>query len=148
MGYKGSKEDRIFYDETHNDELKLEYQCKILDNINKQKNRMKVEGTIKVINATVKVSEKFSKREVVVTTNDMYPQEILVQFTQDGCAKLDGYKVGHQVAIDINLRGREWLSPQGQTKYFNTIEGWKIERAVGDAPAPVPVSKEDDDLPF
>ena len=72
---------------------------------------MKVQGNIKVINDTVQVSEKFAKREVVVTTNDTYPQEILVQFTQDKCGVLDSYKVGENVSIDINLRGRSWLSP-------------------------------------
>ena len=114
---------------------------------------MKVEGNIKVINDTVQVSEKFAKREVVVTTNDQYPQEILVQFTQDKCGVLDSYKVGENVSIDINLRGRSWLSPQGETKYFNTIEGWKIERAVGEAPAPLPtglstMANDESDLPF
>ena len=106
-------------------------------------------GTIIVINEVQVVSDKFSKREFVITDNSMYPQDVTFQLIQDKCGILDSYKVGDSITVSFNLKGRKWISPQGETKYFNTIEGWKIERAVGDAPAPVPVSKEDDDLlPF
>jgi len=108
---------------------------------------MEVKGTIKVINATQVVSEKFSKRELVVTTNDTYPQDLLIQFTQDKCDVLNAYKVGQEVTIAINLRGREWINPQGEAKYFNTIEGWKIE-SNSSAPAPAPQATENDNLPF
>lgn len=107
---------------------------------------MEVKGTIKVINATQVVSEKFSKRELVVTTNDTYPQDLLIQFTQDKCDVLNAYKVGQEVTIAINLRGREWINPQGETKYFNTIEGWKIE---GNSSTPAAqATEESKDLPF
>ena len=88
---------------------------------------MQVTGNIKVIKETNQVSDKFAKREFVITTNDMYPQDILIQMTQDKCSLLDNYKVGQDVTVSINLRGREWTSPQGEVKYFNTIEGWRIE---------------------
>ena len=64
---------------------------------------MEVKGNIKVINATQVVSEKFSKRELVVTTNDTYPQDILIQFTQDKCGLLDIFKVGQNVEVSISL---------------------------------------------
>lgn len=93
----------------------------------------KLSGTIKVINSTVQVSEKFSKREFVVTdSSSMYPQDIMFQSTQDKCAMLDGFQQGEQVEVSFNLRGREWTSPQGEVKYFNTLEAWRIER-VGHA---------------
>lgn len=87
---------------------------------------MNVTGTIIEIFETQKVSDKFTKRELVVQTGDEYPQSILIQFTQDKCGVLDSYKVGEQVEVGINLRGRAWKSPKGEIKYFNTIEGWKI----------------------
>jgi hypothetical protein len=89
---------------------------------------MQVKGTIKKLDATVQVSEKYSKRELVVTTNEQYPQDISIQFSQDKCALLDGYKIGDSVEVDINLKGREWTSPQGEVKYFNTVEGWRISK--------------------
>ena len=117
---------------------------------------MEVKGNIKVINDTQVISEQFSKREFVVTTNDTYPQDILIQLTQDKCSLLDMFKVGQDVEVSINLRGREWTSPKGEVKYFNTIEGWKIsgsqtmQEQHPQALAPDPMTKEEEDdlLPF
>ena len=105
---------------------------------------MEVKGKIKVINATQVISEKFSKRDFVVTTEDTYPQDILIQFTQDKVSLLDNFKVGDVIDVSINLRGREWINPQGESKYFNTIEGWKIDKQA----TPTPVESKNDDLPF
>ena len=88
---------------------------------------MEVIGRIKVINATQEVSASFKKRELVVTTNEQYPQNILIEFAQDKCNLLDNFQEDQEVKVSINLRGREWVNPQGETKYFNQIQGWKIE---------------------
>lgn len=96
---------------------------------------MEITGKIKFIGATQQVSDKFSKREVVVTTDEQYPQHISIEFNQDKCAVLDKYSVGDNVEVGINLRGREWNSPLGETKYFNSIQGWNIKKdAVNDIP--------------
>ena len=76
----------------------------------------------------------FRKREVVVTTDEQYPQHIMIEFTQDKCDLLNNYNVGEPVKVSINLRGREWVNPQGETKYFNSIQGWRIERPQAEAP--------------
>lgn len=89
---------------------------------------MDVIGKVKVINATQEVSASFKKRELVVTTNEQYPQPIMIEFTQDKCDLLDNLQVDEEVKVSINLRGREWINPQGETKYFNSIQGWKIEK--------------------
>lgn len=91
---------------------------------------MEVKGTLKVVNTTHVVSDKFSKREFVLTTNDMYPQDILFQLTQDKCTLLDMFKVGDKVEVSFNLRGREWTNPQGEVKYFNSLEAWKLFKDV------------------
>lgn len=89
----------------------------------------KLNGIVKVVNPTVQVSEKFSKREFVVTdASSMYPQDISFQATQDKCALLDGIQVNDQVEVTFNLRGREWKSPQGEVKYFNSLDAWRIEK--------------------
>ena len=107
---------------------------------------MNIKGVIKTINDTQVVSDKFQKREFVVTTDDTYPQDILIQLTQDKCSLLDSFKVGSPVDVSINLRGREWTSPSGEVKYFNTIEGWKLDQAEGLTPMEnIPMK---DDLPF
>jgi translation initiation factor IF-3 len=88
---------------------------------------MEVIGKVKVINPVQEVSATFKKQELVVTTNEQYPQHILIEFNQDKCSKLDAVGVGDEVKVSINLRGREWVNPQGETKYFNQIQGWNIE---------------------
>ncbi|AUP79869.1 DUF3127 domain-containing protein [Flavivirga eckloniae] len=125
---------------------------------------MEVQGRIKMVGETQTFgSNGFRKREIVVTTEEQYPQHIMVEFVQDKTDLLNSYQVGQQVKISINLRGREWVNPQGETKYFNSIQGWRIEAlqaeaAEGNVP-PVPPAdafepagdlKEDDhdDLPF
>lgn len=125
---------------------------------------MEVSGKVKVINAEQQVSASFKKRELVVTTDEQYPQHIMIEFTQDKCDLLNNYNPGDAVKVSINLRGREWVNPQGETKYFNSIQGWRIEKLQAEAPAapqmpPVPAAQafapatdfkeeEHDDLPF
>lgn len=89
---------------------------------------MEIFGALKMIGNTQDVSPSFRKREVVITTEEQYPQHILVEFTQDKCDDLNGYYLNERVKVGINLRGREWTNPQGETKYFNSIQGWRIER--------------------
>ncbi len=89
---------------------------------------MEVAGKIKWLDETKTYGGNgFRKREVVVTTEEQYPQHILVEFVQDKCDLLDSFNVGQPVKIGINLRGREWINPQGEAKYFNAIQGWRIE---------------------
>ena len=125
---------------------------------------MEVQGRIKVIGETQTFgSNGFRKREVVVTTEEQYPQHLMIEFIQDKTDLLNNYQVGQQVKVSINLRGREWVNPQGETKYFNSIQGWRIETLQTEAPAdnlpptppvdafePAGDLKEDDhdDLPF
>lgn len=100
----------------------------------------KFTGTIKLISETTQVSDKFQKREFVVTElAGTYPQDIMFQLVQDKCPILDSYKVGEVVDVSFNLKGRGWTNPQGEMKYFNTIEAWRVERAsagTNSEPAP------------
>ena len=109
---------------------------------------MEVKGKIKLVNATQVVSDKFSKRTMVVVTNDQYPQEIEIQFTQDKCSLLDGMFPGAEVTVGVNLRGRCWVNPQGEEKYFNTIEGWKIDGTILNTQPPTPIGQDIEPLPF
>jgi hypothetical protein len=115
----------------------------------------KLTGVIKVINPTVQVTEKFSKREFVLTdASSMYPQDIMFQMVKDKVDILDAFGEGQQVEVSFNIKGREWTSPQGEVKYFNTLEAWRIE-TIGGSSAPVAQSiakatatTADDDLLF
>lgn len=111
---------------------------------------MDISGKIKLINETQTFGEKgFRKRDVVLTTSEEYPQMLLVEFVQDKCDILDNYAVGQDVNISINLRGREWINPEGVAKYFNSIQGWRIQKAESPASTDLPVvTEEDESLPF
>ena len=87
-------------------------------------------GKLHVAYETKQVSERFTKREFVVEVADgKYPQYVLFQLTGDRCSQLDDHKVGDAIQVTFNLRGREWRSPQGETKYFNSLDVWRIEPA-------------------
>lgn len=92
---------------------------------------MEVQGKVKVVGASQEVSATYKKRELVVTTEEQYPQHISIEFAQDKCDLLNDIAVGDTVKVHINLQGREWINPQGEAKYFNTIKGWKIEKIGG-----------------
>jgi translation initiation factor IF-3 len=89
---------------------------------------MEVLGKVHFVGATQEVGATFKKRDLVVKTDEQYPQFISINFVQDKCDILNGYKVGQEVKVSINLRGREWTNPQGEVKYFNDIQGWRIEK--------------------
>lgn len=89
---------------------------------------MEIQGRIKQIFPSQTMGQNgFEKRDLVIVTEEQYPQTIIIQFTQQRCDLLDSLQVGQNVKVYINIRGREWTNQQGEIKYFNTIEGWKIE---------------------
>jgi hypothetical protein len=123
---------------------------------------MDITGILKLKTEAQQVSDKFRKREFVLTDNSsQYPQHISFQLTQDKCSLLDQYKVGDELKVHFNLRGREWTSPKGEVKYFNTLEAWRIEGGTGastssssssnsmnDVAATFTAASQEDDLPF
>ena len=84
---------------------------------------MEVIGKIKLIGETQTFGNNgFRKRELVVTTDEQYPQMLLIEFIQDKSELLNNYTVGQDVKVSINLKGRKWINPQGEAKYFNAIQ--------------------------
>lgn len=113
---------------------------------------MEVTGKIKVIGDVQEISASYKKRELVITTEEQYPQFINIEFGQDKCDLLNGLSVGQEVKVHINLGGREWVNPAGETKYFNSIKGWRIEKLSDvnniEVHSAVVVNEVADDLPF
>ena len=113
-----------------------------------------LKGVLKVINDTNIISEKFKKREFVLTDDSSdYPQDIALQLTQDNCDKLNNVSVGDRLLVKFNLRGRAWNDPKtGKDRYFNSLDAWFIQKQDENAsptPAPVDMNEDDSDgLPF
>ena len=110
----------------------------------------KFKGIVYKVGNTEVISEKFSKRELVLTDGaEQYPQYISFTFIKDKCSLLDSLAEGQETEVSFSLKGREWTSPQGDVKYFNTIEGFAVTGAAPSAPAAsAPAASGDDDLPF
>ena len=91
---------------------------------------MNVTGKIIVINETQQITDSFKKRSFVLEHGDnpQYLENVEFEFNQDKCSLLDKYKVGDNVSIKFNLRGRKWTNQNGEDKYFNTLNAWFIEK--------------------
>ena len=126
---------------------------------------MELQGTIKKIGETQTFASGFQKREMVLLTDEQYPQPIQIDFLSDKIDLLNNVSEGESVKVGINIRGREWTNPQGEVKYFNSISGWRLEKVSGEntkteapqpntfqTPAPAtstdPFEDEQDSLPF
>ena len=121
---------------------------------------MELQGTVKKIGETQTFASGFQKREMVILTDEQYPQPIQIDFLSDKIDLLQNVKEGESVKVGINIRGREWTNPQGEVKYFNSITGWRLEKVSGEAPQGNftektkekpdgnPFLDEDDDLAF
>ena len=113
----------------------------------------RVSGSIYAVFETKQVTERFQKRDFVLETSDNpnYPQHVLFQLTGDRCDHLDSFNVGDNVSVEFSLRGREWKSPQGDIRYFNSLDVWAIENdsesKIEDIPDPLS-SDEEDQMPF
>ena len=108
-----------------------------------------VKGRIHQIGSVEQITEKFRKCEFVIEldADSKYPQTVLFQATGDRSEMVaDFYSVGDEVAVEFNIRGREWTNPEtGVARFFNSLEVWKIE---GEGTAPAPSEKpEDDEVP-
>ena len=128
---------------------------------------MELQGTIKKIGETQTFASGFQKRELVLLTEEQYPQPIQIDFLSDKIDLLNSVSEGESVKVAINIRGREWTNPQGEVKYFNSISAWRLEKVSSEntnteAPQPntfekpAPITndtpfgdeQDDQDLPF
>ncbi|MTI29890.1 DUF3127 domain-containing protein [Cytophagales bacterium RKSG123] len=80
------------------------------------------------ISETVQITDSFRKREFVVefAENPQYPEYIKFEMIQDKCDLLNSFSVGQEVEVHFNLKGRKWTDPQGNVKYFNSLQAWRV----------------------
>lgn len=118
-------------------------------------------GKVKVVGETEQITSSFQKRElVIVDESSQYPQYISLQAVQDKTSLLDGLNVGDIVSVQFFLNGREWVSPAGETRYFNSLGLFRIENHSNVQQEQKPsvakpvaqqqnlIEEMDDDLPF
>ena len=108
---------------------------------------MEIQGRLLEVGETVDVSERFRKREFVVeyADNPQYPEYLKFELVQDKCTMLDDYNPGSDVVVHFDLKGRKWTDPQGQVKYFNSLQAWRLAPAGNTGPPP-PMPPPPDDM--
>lgn len=121
---------------------------------------MEIKGKVHEVGEVQQISETFKKRDLVVeyAENPQYPEYLKFEAIQDKVSLLDTFKVGDEVEVFFNLRGRAWTDKMGKTAYFNSMLIWRINKmtttesvSTPQTIQPVDVSAtagEDDDLPF
>lgn len=90
-----------------------------------------LKGTIYRIGSTENVTDSYRKRELVlqIDTDTQYPQLVLIEAGQDKCEdqNLNEARVGDEVTVSFNFRGRAWNDPKkGKEVIFNTLQYWKM----------------------
>jgi len=98
---------------------------------------MEVKGKIIEINDTQQISDRFQKREFVIeyAENPQYPEFVKFECIQDKVTMLDDYQVDDEVTVFFNLKGRKWTDRQGEVKYFNSLQAWRMQKESSSAPA-------------
>lgn len=119
---------------------------------------LKMKGRVVAIFDKQQITDTFAKREFVIETDEAYPQVIKFELTQAKCDDIGAHKVGDELTVHFNVRGRKWTSPQGEDRYFVTLNAWRLEKEAAapqqpDAPFPTadaepPADSFADDLPF
>lgn len=119
---------------------------------------MNIQGKLIEIFDTEQVTDTFQKREFVVeyAENPNYPEFIKFELIQDRCGLVDDFNAGEDVEVWFNLKGRKWTNPEGQVKYFNSLQAWKVQPAASGEEGPSEGQQEPewlggeekDDLPF
>ncbi|MHB8206105.1 DUF3127 domain-containing protein [Mucilaginibacter sp.] len=121
---------------------------------------MEIKGKVHEVTPTVQVTESLKKRELILEyiENPQYPEYLKFEAIQDRCNLLDNTKVGDDVEVFFNLKGRPWTDKMGKKTYFNSLQLWKVNVLSGAGataatpayapPADISSQPDDDDLPF
>jgi hypothetical protein len=120
---------------------------------------MEIKGKVHEVSPTAQVTDSLKKRELILEyiENPQYPEYLKFEAIQDRCSLLDNTKVGDDVEVFFNLKGRPWTDKTGKKSYFNSLQLWKVNVLAGTSAAPSPAyapqadissAPDDDDLPF
>ena len=117
---------------------------------------MEIIGKVHDVLRTQQITDSLKKRELIIEyiENPQYPEYLKFEAIQDKCDLLDNLKVGDNVEVFFNLRGRPWTDKEGKKTYFNSMHIWKVNRIAAsntpkyNPPADIGSGAEEDDLPF
>ena len=101
---------------------------------------MEIKGKLVEKFPTQEVTDTFKKQEFVIefVENPQYSYSEFLKFEmiQDKCGQIDSHEIGSELIVSFNLKGRKWNDPQGETKYFNTLQAWRLQAGTPAASSP------------
>jgi single-strand DNA-binding protein len=84
---------------------------------------MEIAGTVHHIGDVESIGNNgFTKRLLVVKTNEQYHQFIPIDFVKEKISLIEFTKINQSVKVQVNLRGNE-----NNGRYYLNLQGWKIE---------------------
>lgn len=110
---------------------------------------MSIKGKVQKVLETEEKGN-FRVRKLVIETMDKYPQVVALDFTQNNVGLLDDpiVKVGNNVEVFYNVRGRAWQNREGKTLYFTSLQGWRVREYKEEVSTQDQAPDREDDLPF
>ena len=108
----------------------------------------KFKGTIKHIGNVQTFGDKgFSKQDLILVESDAkYPQIVKFELTKDNTKLTTGYKIGEEVEVKFNVRGREYNG-----NYYVSLEAYKLIATAYQSKNPKSIMLEaatEEDFPF
>ncbi|KAJ8613514.1 hypothetical protein CTAYLR_002197 [Chrysophaeum taylorii] len=79
-------------------------------------------GKLKVIGDIQKFESGFFKRDIVLTTDELYPQDIKFDLLKEKADIISDFFVGDEVTVSFNIRGRKW-----DDRHFVNLVAWRIQ---------------------
>ena len=96
--------------------------------------KLRLSGKVYKIFDSVKISEKFTKREFVIETEDKYPQKVKLEALKDNAVKVNNMlNVGSILDLKFDVKGNEYNG-----KYYNNLVMYKWEDVTEDFEVNIP----------
>ena len=81
-----------------------------------------VKGVVHQIDQEQTFASGFTKRMIVIKTEEKYAQTVPIEFFKDDVIKVEKLKLGQEVTVHFNLRGSEHNG-----RFYCNLQGWKID---------------------
>lgn len=78
-------------------------------------------GQLQTIQSKVNPGKTIQKREVVITTNEEYPEVVAVELSGDDALGFAGY-IGQRIFVSYHFRANK--SQEG--RWFNSVRAWRV----------------------
>jgi len=104
---------------------------------------LSLKGKVKLVGELKTFDSGFTKRELVITTDDKYPQDVVFETYKEKTSELSRFKKGDPVEVSFNVRGNEYNG-----RHYVSLQAWKIADLREEPQREAQPAEEPEDLPF